>query len=193
MNRKKVYRTYLESPIGILCLEADDEALLSLHVAGSEAAVRYRESRQKRDMDTLEQIEQGEAERIVEQQESEILNLAEQELREYFAGERKEFTVPVFLQGTDFQLKVWNALQEIPYGEMCSYGEIARKIGNPKACRAVGGANNRNPVMIFIPCHRVVGADGSLVGFGAGLEVKQYLLELEKRIIEKNNQSQHLL
>ena len=156
MNRKIVYRTYLESPIGILCLEADDEALLSLHVAGSGAAIRYRELRSKREIDTLEQIEQGEAERIVEQQESEILNLAEQELREYFAGERKEFTVPVFLQGTDFQLKVWNALREIPYGEMCSYGEIARKIGNPKACRAVGGANNRTPVMIFIPCHRVV-------------------------------------
>lgn len=109
-----------------------------------------------------------------------LLRQAAAELREYFAGERKTFTVPLAPKGTPFQQRVWAALQTIPYGETRSYGEIAAQIGNPKACRAVGMANNRNPLPIFIPCHRVVGSDGKLVGYAGGLDIKTYLLELER-------------
>jgi len=104
------------------------------------------------------------------------------ELEEYFAGERKQFAVAVKPQGTRFQLGVWQELGKIPYGRTVSYGELARRVGQPKASRAVGAANGANPIPIIIPCHRVIGADGSLTGFGGGLHVKQYLLELEKAI-----------
>ena len=110
---------------------------------------------------------------------SPLLRQAEKELGEYFAGERKVFTVPVSLSGTDFQLKVWHALADIPFGEVCSYGDIAKAIGSPKACQAVGGANHRNPVSIIIPCHRVIGSDNSLTGYGGGLFIKEFLLKLE--------------
>ena len=109
-----------------------------------------------------------------------LLRQAAAELQEYFAGQRRQFTVPLAPKGTPFQQKVWKALQEIPYGETRSYKEIAIAAGNEKACRAVGMANNRNPLPIFIPCHRVVGSDGKLVGYAGGLDVKTFLLELEK-------------
>ncbi len=102
------------------------------------------------------------------------------QLKEYFAGRLQNFKVKMHLEGTDFQLKVWQELQQIPYGKTASYGQIAKQIGNPKACRAVGGANNKNPIPIIIPCHRIVGNDGSLTGFGGGLELKKNLLQLEK-------------
>ncbi len=108
-----------------------------------------------------------------------VLRQAVEELREYFAGERREFTLPLAPAGTPFQQQVWTALREIPYGTTCSYGRIAERIGRPKACRAVGMANNRNPIAIVVPCHRVVGASGALVGYAAGLEVKEKLLALE--------------
>ncbi len=101
------------------------------------------------------------------------------QLTEYFAGKRKVFDLPLELKGTEFQKKVWQALREIPYGTTCSYGEIAAKIGNPKASRAVGGANNKNPIAIVVPCHRVIGANGSLVGYASGLRTKEALLKLE--------------
>lgn len=110
---------------------------------------------------------------------SEVNSLAEKELIAYFEGELKNFTVPVDLKGTEFQIKVWREVMKIPYGEVRSYGYIAKAIGKPKACRAVGGANNRNPVPIIVPCHRVVGSDGSLMGYGGGLEMKRFLLKLE--------------
>ncbi len=103
-----------------------------------------------------------------------------QELSEYFAGQRKEFSFAYELVGTDFQKKVWQALCNIPYGETRSYQDIAIAIGNEKACRAVGLANNKNPISIAVPCHRVIGKNGSLVGYAGGLEMKQYLLKLEK-------------
>lgn len=105
---------------------------------------------------------------------------AESQLQEYFRGERKQFLLPLFYTGTDFQCKVWDALKMIPFGETCSYLDIARKIGNEKAVRAVGGANNKNPLPIFIPCHRVIGQNGSLVGYAGGLSAKEFLLTLEK-------------
>lgn len=101
------------------------------------------------------------------------------ELTEYFEGKRKTFDVEYKVTGTEFQKKVWSALAQIPYGQTRSYKDIAISIGNEKACRAVGMANNKNPIMIIIPCHRVIGADGSLVGFGAGLDVKKALLSIE--------------
>lgn len=114
-----------------------------------------------------------------------VLRQAVEELREYFAGERREFTLPLAPAGTPFQQQVWTALREIPYGTTCSYGRIAGRIGRPKACRAVGMANNRNPIAIVVPCHRVVGASGALVGYAAGLEVKEMLLRLEAETLAK--------
>jgi len=104
------------------------------------------------------------------------------ELEEYFAGKRRRFSIDIAPQGTSFQLSVWRSLQRVPYGKTISYGQLARQVGNPKASRAVGAANGANPVPIIIPCHRVIGASGDLTGFGGGLEVKKYLLELEKAI-----------
>ena len=112
---------------------------------------------------------------------SPLLEEAARQLQEYFAGCRREFSLPLAPRGTEFQRQVWHALEGIPYGETRTYGEIARAIGKSKACRAVGMANHRNPLSILVPCHRVVGADGSLTGYGGGLEAKQFLLELEKR------------
>ena len=101
------------------------------------------------------------------------------ELEEYFAGKRRKFTFPLDLRGTDFQVACWNALLAIPYGETRSYAQIAHAVGKPNAFRAVGMANNRNPIAIVVPCHRVIASDGTLCGYGGGLEVKRKLLELE--------------
>ena len=113
------------------------------------------------------------------QETPELIKLAYRQLMEYFDGERKEFHLPLKPEGTEFQKKVWAALREIPYGETRSYGQIAARIGDPKASRAVGMANNKNPLAIVVPCHRVVGANGSLTGYAGGLDVKEYLLKLE--------------
>ena len=102
------------------------------------------------------------------------------QLDSYFAGELRDFDVALDLQGTPFQLRVWQALREIPYGETICYGEQARRIGNAKAMRAVGLANGRNPISIIVPCHRVIGKNGTLIGYGGGLERKRFLLDLEK-------------
>lgn len=144
-------------PIGTLCIEEENGCITGL----------YRD----------DNIGANEAE-------TEIIKRAHQQLTEYFAGKRKVFDLPIHLEGTEFQQKVWAALQTIPYGETRTYGEIAKQIGSPKASLAVGGANHNNPVMILVPCHRVIGANGSLVGFGGGLDMKEYLLELEKGKIE---------
>ena len=102
------------------------------------------------------------------------------QLKEYFQGTRKEFTIPIEAEGSEFQKKVWKALLDIPYGQTRTYKEIAIAIGNEKACRAVGMANNRNPISIIIPCHRVIGANRKLVGYGGGLDIKEKLLNIEK-------------
>ncbi len=108
-----------------------------------------------------------------------LLLRAARELQEYFAGQRRQFDLPLAPQGTPFQQKVWRALRQIPYGQTASYKQIAQAIGRPTACRAVGGANNKNPLPIFIPCHRVIGAGGALIGYAGGLGLKQGLLTLE--------------
>jgi methylated-DNA-[protein]-cysteine S-methyltransferase len=107
------------------------------------------------------------------------LREAVRQLAEYFAGDRRKFDLPLRLEGTDFQRRVWQVLTEIPYGETWSYGQLAQRIGNPKGCRAVGLANGRNPISILVPCHRVIGADGSLTGYGGGVERKRWLLAHE--------------
>jgi methylated-DNA-[protein]-cysteine S-methyltransferase len=107
------------------------------------------------------------------------LRVAREQLEAYFAGERQQFDLPLQPMGTPFQLKVWKMLAEIPFGATWSYGEVAQRIGEPKAMRAVGAANGRNPLPIVLPCHRVIGSDGSLTGFGGGLPIKKYLLRHE--------------
>lgn len=144
----------MDSPIGRILIEEDGEAITTLKIDS------YSQEKEEK---------------------TELLLDTKKQLQEYFAGSRRKFSLPVKLCGTDFQCKVWNALCQIPYGETRSYSEIAAQIGNPKACRAIGGANNKNPVMIVVPCHRVIGADGSLVGFGGGLPAKEYLLNLERQ------------
>ena len=111
--------------------------------------------------------------------ETSLLGDACRQLDEYFARERRVFDLPLAPVGTPFRLRVWDALRKIPYGCRVSYCDVARMIGSPRACRAVGGANHANPIPIIIPCHRVIGASGALVGFGGGLDVKKYLLDLE--------------
>jgi len=152
--------TYIDSPIGRLMLQADGLALLGLYMDVP--------SRPPRDMESW-----------VEDAATPPLRDAAVQLREYFDGRRREFDLPIRLRGTLFQRRVWDVLREIPYGATMSYGQLAKRIDNPNASRAVGLANGRNPVAILVPCHRVIGADGSLTGYGGGLERKQWLLAHE--------------
>ena len=116
---------------------------------------------------------------LVEEPEQKVLVETERQLKEYFAGKRRSFDLPLDMRGTQFQKDVWEALLAIPFGETRSYGELAKKLGSPTASRAVGAANGRNPISIVVPCHRVIGASGKLTGFAGGLDVKERLLELE--------------
>ena len=115
-----------------------------------------------------------------EENETELINKTYKELDEYFNSKRKKFDIPLKIEGTEFQKKVWNALLEIPYGETRSYLDIAKRVGNPKASRAVGMANHNNKIIIIIPCHRVIGSNKKLVGYAGGLDVKEKLLKLEQ-------------
>ncbi len=110
---------------------------------------------------------------------NEILKRAEKQLTEYFAGKRREFDIPVAFEGTEFQKRVWNELLKIPFGKHITYGAQAAKIGRPKAVRAVGATNGKNPIAIVVPCHRVIGASGALTGYAGGIEIKRALLEIE--------------
>lgn len=118
----------------------------------------------------------------IDTEETSLIKETYKQIEEYLLGNRKKFIVPIKLKGTEFQKKVWNALLEIPYGETMSYKKIAEKIGNPKACRAVGMANHNNPIAIIVPCHRVIGSNRKLVEYAGGLDIKQKLLEIEGEI-----------
>ena len=120
-------------------------------------------------------------EKDITEKDTELLNKTAKELKEYLEGKRKKFDIPLNPNGTEFMKKVWTALLSIPYGEVYTYKQIAEKIGQPKASRAVGMANHNNPIPIIIPCHRVIGSNGNLVGYALGLEMKKNLLELEKK------------
>jgi methylated-DNA-[protein]-cysteine S-methyltransferase len=151
---------YFESPIGPLLIAGDQECIRHIQFPQDGKAV-------KPEGGWIESNSGGAARAVTQ-------------LREYFAGRRVEFDLPLAPQGTQFQLAVWRELQRIPYGETISYGDLARRIGNPKASRAVGSANGANQIPIVIPCHRVIAAGGKLGGFGGGLPVKEALLALEK-------------
>ena len=120
--------------------------------------------------------------REVNVKETPLIKEAAKQLKEYFEGKRQDFDLPLSPKGTTFQKNVWKVLETIPYGETWSYKQVAEKVNSPKAYRAVGMANNKNPISIVIPCHRVIGANGKLVGYGGGLEIKDYLLNMEKKI-----------
>ena len=155
------YKT-IELPMGKLKLVASDKGL---------AAILWEHDDPKR-------VRLGE---LTENSKHPILLQTERQLVEYFAGKRTAFTIDLDMTGTQFQKKVWEALLTIPFGETRSYADIARQVGNPKAARAVGAANGRNPISIITPCHRAIASDGSLTGFAGGLDAKQYLLTLERR------------
>jgi O-6-methylguanine DNA methyltransferase len=157
-RRLTMYYCYLDTPIGELLLAGEDRAL---------AMIGFPKGSMRRE---------PEPDWIFNEK---PLANARKQLREYFAGERREFDLPLKLSGTEFQVSVLEALLGIPYGETTSYGEIARRIGRPKAVRAVGAANGRNPIPIVVPCHRVIGSTGDLTGFGGGLDTKEALLRLE--------------
>ncbi|MPY94637.1 MAG: methylated-DNA--[protein]-cysteine S-methyltransferase [Acidimicrobiia bacterium] len=152
--------TIVASPIGPLLLTAGPGGLTGLYVAGERLAPEPDASWREDRASCAEVIEQLEA---------------------YFAGEQAAFDLTVDPKGTPFQLEVWAGLRAIPYGETISYAELARRVGRPAASRAVGAANGRNPISIVLPCHRVIGANGSLTGYGWGLDRKRYLLDLESR------------
>ena len=154
MLKKMIVKT----PIGALTLAANETALVALHLPASEDAPPDAPSGK-----------------------SPILALAAAQLREYFAGERRDFDLPLAPEGTAFQRLVWDALLAIPYGVSCSYGDIAKAIRRPAASRAVGAANGRNPIAIIVPCHRVIGSSGALIGYGGGLPTKQWLLAHEQK------------
>jgi methylated-DNA-[protein]-cysteine S-methyltransferase len=115
------------------------------------------------------------------EQNDELLEKTKKQVDEYLSGNRKEFDMPLLMVGTDFQRRVWEALMKVPYGVTSTYGQIAEDIGRPKAVRAVGNANSANPISIIVPCHRIIGSSGELVGYGGGLSVKKRLLKLEQR------------
>lgn len=159
---------YYDSPCGVLLLGSfgDKLCLCDWQIENHRGIVDRRVKR------TLQaEFEEGT---------SEVIEQAIAQLDEYFAGKRREFDVPLMFIGTDFQKTVWNDLLSIPYGETISYGQMARRIGKPKAVRAVANANGANPISIFAPCHRVIGSDHSLTGYGGGLDAKRKLLEIEK-------------
>lgn len=153
--------TMIDSPIGELLLTSNGTAITGLHMEGSKAPPRP-----------------GNA----WQQEDRLLAAARDQVAAYFAGELTAFDLPLAPEGTPFQQQVWAALRAIPYGETISYGELARRIGNIRAVRAVSAANGRNPLAVIVPCHRVIGADGSLTGFGGGIARKKILLAHEARV-----------
>ena len=155
-----VFYTTFESPVGALLLAGDSNGLRLVSFESSKHAAPPQADWKEDKASFAEVIRQ---------------------LQAYFRSELREFDVPLALEGTQFQLRVWNTLREIPYGETISYLQLAERIGNPKAVRAVGLANGSNPIPIIVPCHRVIGSDGSLTGFGGGLSTKKMLLELESK------------
>ena len=153
------YYSYYDSPVGSLLLAGDGVSLELISFPTGQATR----------LPSADWMRRNDAFKPVKQQ-----------LAAYFAGELNTFSLALTPKGTDFQLEVWAALEKIPYGATCSYGDIARRIGKPEASRAVGAANGQNPLPIVIPCHRVIGSNGALIGFGGGLDCKEFLLRLEQ-------------
>jgi len=159
VTTKPLLYTSIDSPIGELLLLGNGQTLHGLSMQGGRKPIAIAPDWERSDEPFAGVIAQ---------------------LREYFDGERTDFDLDLELDGTEFQLRVWNALRDIPYGETISYGELARRIDQPTAARGVGMANGANPIAVIVPCHRVIGADGSLTGYGGGMERKRLLLDLER-------------
>ena len=156
----QVFYTHYDSPLGNMLLAADERGLRLISFASGKRPERPQSDWQQNRAPFVETIRQ---------------------LRSYFEGELENFDLPLSLEGTEFQLRVWRSLCDIPYGRTISYGQLACRVGNPKGARAVGLANGSNPIPIIVPCHRVIGTNGSLVGYGGGLSIKKALLFLEKQ------------
>ena len=156
-----------DSPIGPLLIAAEDGHIVEISFMEADTREKYRRPALHENNEQASNTDAA------------VACIAE--LEAYFAGKLQVFTVPIKPTGTDFRKRVWAALMDIPYGKTISYKELAVSIGQPNASRAVGGANNNNPISIIVPCHRVIGADGSLTGYGGGLDNKTFLLELEKK------------
>jgi methylated-DNA-[protein]-cysteine S-methyltransferase len=161
-----IYFTFYESPIQILRLVSDGRSLIGLYMMSEKHSL----------------IPQGD---WLEDKSVELFGQAKQQLTAYFVGSLTEFDLPLQMEGTSFQKRVWSVLQTIPYSTTISYGELAQQIGQPRASRAVGLANGRNPISIVVPCHRVIGANGKLMGYGGGIDRKQWLLNHERLIHTK--------
>lgn len=172
MQNSLLAQRFVDSPVGPLFLVADRHAV---------RALRFADPQEPRPpVSALPSLAPRAALRLIDR--------LERELRDYFAGQRRDFTVPLAARGTPFQERVWGALRAIPYGSTATYGDIARAIGMPAAARAIGGANNQNPIAIVIPCHRVIGADAKLVGYASGLAKKVALLQLEGALPAKGRE-----
>lgn len=161
MEKKEIFSVFYESPLGLLEILGGSRGIVSVGFVRSGRGPRTHD----------EGIPPG------------VVRDCRKQLEEYFRGRRRNFSLLLDLQGTPFQKKVWGALIRIPYGKTVSYREIAAAVGNEKSSRAVGGANHRNPVAIIVPCHRVIGSDGRLTGYGGGLWRKKWLLDLERKSI----------
>ncbi|HPF18632.1 MAG TPA: methylated-DNA--[protein]-cysteine S-methyltransferase [Bacillota bacterium] len=173
------YGCYMDSPVGKLQLVEKDGALTHvLFCSGRDC-----ESSGEKRGEVLAKV--GGKPVYFEEKETPLLQKTQKELKEYFAGKRRTFHIPLAPEGTPFQLKAWEGLRTIPYGETRTYKQMAEYAGCPKGYRAIGLANNRNPISLIIPCHRVIGSDGTLVGFGGGLDKKELLLNLEKDVLQK--------
>ncbi|MCL7487803.1 MAG: methylated-DNA--[protein]-cysteine S-methyltransferase [Desulfobulbaceae bacterium] len=161
-----LYSTIITTPLGTLRISADEQGLVEIILPGDHAVIPATMS-------------------SAESPTNAFLDLAGQQIREYCAGERREFDLPLSITGTRFQQQVWDIIRRVPYAGTMSYGEIARLLGNVGKARAVGGAAHANPLPLVIPCHRIIGADGSLTGFGGGVDLKKRLLDLEQRFAGK--------
>jgi O-6-methylguanine DNA methyltransferase len=171
-----LHSTMFSSPVGPLFLAASDCGLVALEF---DARLPGQQTIRPNPRDLRSENKRAEKHGLRFEESASAMRPYTRELEEYFAGERRAFTFALDLRGTDFQRACWRALLAIPYGETRSYGDIARAVGRPQGFRAVGMANNRNPVAIVVPCHRVIASDGTLCGYGGGLDVKRKLLELE--------------
>jgi O-6-methylguanine DNA methyltransferase len=167
-----LYCSSFSSPIGLLFLAASDTGLVALEF---DARLPGQQSIRPNPRNLRQEKEK----KVAFEERARVMHPYAAQLEEYFWGRRRQFTFALDLRGTDFQLACWRALSAIPYGETRTYADIARAIGKPHAFRAVGMANNRNPIAIVVPCHRVIASDGSLCGYGGGLDIKRRLLELE--------------
>jgi len=155
----------MDSELGPILFACDDQSLTRVHFTDSSKPLTMDDTWRRTPKDPL-------------------LQETRRQLDEYFSGKRRQFSLPLAMEGTDFQINVWKALTTIPYGTTWSYKELAAAVGNPAACRAVGNANGKNKIVIIVPCHRVIGSDGDLVGFASGLVRKRYLISLEQSYAE---------